>query len=81
MEKVEIARKFCSEVKALADKYNLSFFLVTEGASITKNNGCEAIKNARSAHKEWERCHGFDLEETWQWEENNRTGKEILEVK
>ena len=47
-------RKFCLEVKALAKKYNLPFFFLTDGASTTSNNGCVAVKNARDNHIEWE---------------------------
>ena len=52
-DKLIIARKFCLEVKELAEKYNLPFFVVTDGASATNNNGCEAVKNARDNHKKW----------------------------
>jgi hypothetical protein len=63
------ARKFMSEVKKLADKYNLPVFAVTDGASITKNNGCKAVQNARNAHAKWESKNGLDPNEDW--------GKEI----
>lgn len=46
------AREFCKEVEKLAKKFNLSFFLVTEGASIIRNNNCPAVKAARDAHIE-----------------------------
>ena len=45
------AQAFCKEVAQLAKKYDLPFFLVTDGASITSNNGCEAVKVARENHK------------------------------
>lgn len=64
-EKLEHARKFCKEVKKIAEHYELPFFVVTDGASATQNNGCAAVKNARDAHKEWERKNGFDPEEDW----------------
>ncbi|MDE6284782.1 MAG: hypothetical protein K2M17_03475 [Bacilli bacterium] len=64
-ERVEKARAFCKEVKELAEKYNLSFFLVTEGASVINNNGCEAVHNARVCHEKWEEEHGFDPKEDW----------------
>lgn len=64
-EKLEKARLFCMEVKKLAQKYGLSFFLVTEGASITDNNGCDAVHNARICHERWEEEHGFDPKEDW----------------
>ena len=65
----EKAREFCMEVRKLAEKYNLPFFVVTDGASATLNNGCEAVKNARDNHKKWEEKNGFDPNEDWR-EEN-----------
>lgn len=59
------ARKFCQEVRLLAEKYNLPFFVVTDGASSTHNNGCEAVYHARMAHIEWEKEHGHDPDEDW----------------
>ena len=41
------AKEFCTKVKELANIYNLPFFVVTDGASATSNNGCSAVKNAR----------------------------------
>ena len=64
-EKLEKAREFCKEVKELASKYNLPFFVVTDGASAKNNFDCEAVKNARDNHKKWECEHGFDPEEDW----------------
>ncbi len=58
-------RKFCLEVKELAKKYNLPFFVVTDGASATSNNGCVAVKNARDNHINWEKENGFDPYEDW----------------
>ena len=58
-------REFCSEVKKLSQKYNLPVFMVTEGASVTNNNGCEAVKNARDNHIKWEEKNGFDPYEDW----------------
>lgn len=63
--KVDIARKFCSEVKELAAKYNLPFFIVTDGASATSNNGCEAVRHARECHISWELENNFDPYEDW----------------
>ena len=59
------AREFCSEVKKLSEKYNLPVFMVTEGASVTNNDGCEAVKNARDNHIKWEEENGFDPTEDW----------------
>ena len=59
------ARKFCSDFEKLAKKYNANFFLVTDGASITRNDGNSAVSHARECHKEWERKHGHDPDEDW----------------
>lgn len=69
IEKQEKARKFCREVKELAKKYDLPFFVVTDGASATHNNDCEAVRVARENHKKWEIEHHFDPEEDWRKEE------------
>ena len=60
------AQKFCSEVKKLALKYNLPFFVVTDGASATQNKDCDAVANARKAHIKWEKEHGIDSEHSWE---------------
>lgn len=62
---VEKARELCSKVAELAKEYNLPFFFVTEGASITRNNGCDAVRNAREAQIEWEKKNGVDPDEDW----------------
>lgn len=64
-EKLEKARKFCKDVKDIAKKYDLPFFIVTDGASATSNNGCAAVKNARDNHIKWEKENGFDSYEDW----------------
>lgn len=64
-EQIKKAREFCSEVKELAKQYNLSFFVVTEGASAISNNDCEAVKHARDCHIEWEKQHNFNPFEDW----------------
>lgn len=65
MEKLERARKFCQEVRILAKKYDLPFFVVTDGASATENDVCEAVKVARDNHINWEREKGFNPDEDW----------------
>ena len=52
-ERLGRARKFCKEVKLLAKEYDLPFFLVTYGVSITSNNNGEAVRVARKNHIEW----------------------------
>lgn len=69
-DKLLKARKFCKEVKELAQQYDLPFFLVTDGASATSNNGCEAVKNARDNHIQWELKNNYDPYEDW--EKDNR---------
>ena len=64
-DKLKKARKFCIEVKALAKKYDLPFFVVTDGASACNNTNCEAVKNARDNHKIWEEKNKFDPKEDW----------------
>ena len=64
-DKIVKAREFCEKVKELAKEYDLSFFVVTEGASAISNNGCEAVKNARDNHIKWELEHKLDPDEDW----------------
>lgn len=64
-EKITKAREFCQKVKELASVYEVPFFVVTDGASATSNNGCEAVKNARDNHIKWEEQNGFDPYEDW----------------
>jgi hypothetical protein len=59
------ARKFCLEVRELADKYNLPFFVVTDGASAISNNNCDAVRNARMCQEKWEKEHNIDSSEDW----------------
>ncbi len=72
MDKREKAREFCKEVKKLAEKYDLSFFVVTEGASCISNKGCEAVKVARENHVKWELSHGHNPYEDWEKEEEEK---------
>lgn len=65
------ARKFVMEVKKLANRYNLDFFVVTEGASgysCSKNTA--AVKHARKCHTEWERKNSIDPDHDWSNEED-----------
>jgi energy-coupling factor transporter ATP-binding protein EcfA2 len=59
------ARKFVSDVGKLAKKYDANYFIVTDGASGTRNNGNPAVRNARLAQEKWERENGFDPDEDW----------------
>ena len=60
------AQEFCQEVKKLAKKYDMPFFVVTEGASAIQNRDCEAVAHARKAHTEWEKEHGIDPDHSWE---------------
>lgn len=62
---IQAARKMLMEMAAIAHKYNRPFFAVTEGASITRNNGSAAVRNARDAHIAWEQSHDEDPNEDW----------------
>lgn len=63
--KILKAREFCRKVRKLADEADLPFFVVTDGASATKNNGCLAVKCARDNHIKWEKDNGFNPDEDW----------------
>lgn len=62
---LKTAREFVNKVGQLAKKYDANYFIVTDGASGTKNNGNPAVKNARDAQIEWEKNNGFDPNEDW----------------
>ena len=59
------AQEFCLEVEKLSKKYNLPFFFLTDGASMTRNKDCEAIAVARQMHMKWEEEHNIDSQEDW----------------
>lgn len=59
------ARLFCKEVEELSNKYNLEYFIVTEGTSLTKVKKCDAVRNARNNHIKWEKENGYDPNEDW----------------
>ena len=60
------AQQFCLEVKKLAAQYKLPFFVVTDGASATVNQNCEAVSHARKAHIEWEKKYQIDPNHSWE---------------
>lgn len=70
-EKIKKARQFCQDVKKLAKKYDLPFFVVTDGASAISNNGCPAIKKARDSHILWEKQNGYDPSLDWSEKDEN----------
>lgn len=64
-EKMMLARQFVLEVTELANRYNLNFFIVTDGASAINNTGNPAVEHARKCHTEWEIANGIDPEHDW----------------
>lgn len=65
MSNLDKAREFCQQVGILAKKYNLPVFIVTDGASLTSNNGNECVRFHREKQIEWENKNGFDPNEDW----------------
>lgn len=59
------AQKFCLEVAKMAEELKISVFVVTEGASITRNSNCQAVENARKSHIKWELENGFLPDHDW----------------
>jgi len=62
---MEKAREFVAQVRELAQRYDLDFFVVTQGASATSSRGCEAVDHARKCHELWERQRGIDPRHDW----------------
>ena len=65
---VNDARKFLQDVDKISQKYNANFFIVTDGASMTRNGRGEsnpAVKNARDSQIDWENKNGGDPDEDW----------------
>lgn len=65
MENNKVARMFVTEVCRMAEELGLNVFVITDGASGTRNNGNDAISNARRAMVEWEKANGFDPNHDW----------------
>ena len=73
---VETARKFLQEVDDLSKKYDANFFIVTDGASMTRNGRGKSepvVKNARDSQIEWEKKNGGDPDEDWLKHTNEST--------
>ena len=65
---VNEARKFLQDLDKISQKYNANFFIVTDGASMTRNGRGEsnpAVKNARDSQIDWENKNGGDPDEDW----------------
>ena len=66
MKQLTKSQQFCLDVKEIAKKYNLSFFVVTEGASATINKNCPAVEHARKSHIQWEKENHINPEHNWE---------------
>lgn len=64
-DRTALSRELMQQVADLAKQYKLPVFAVTDGASITRNNGNPGIKAAREALAKWEKEHGEDPDEDW----------------
>ena len=65
---VNEAKKFLQDIDKISQKYNANFFIVTDGASMTRNGRGEsnpAVKNARDSQVDWENKNGGDPDEDW----------------
>lgn len=49
-----LSQEFCNDVENLAKKYNLPFFLVTEGTACSSHHGEDAIRNMEQAYMNYE---------------------------
>jgi hypothetical protein len=64
------ARRLCKEVRKICDKYGMSFFFVTDGASAYNNaSNSDAVRTARNNHIQWELKNDHDPYEDWTDEE------------
>ena len=76
---IDTARKFLQDVDNLSKKYDANFFIVTDGASMTRNGRGKsepAVKNARDSQIEWEKKNGGDPDEDWLKHDNDLIKKE-----
>jgi len=58
-------KHFLLDVKEIARKYGLPFFIVTDGASMIDNSGCVAVDHARKTHATWEKENNIDPSHEW----------------
>lgn len=65
-QELQRRRKMLLDLAEIAKQYQLPIFAVTDGASITRNNGSEAVRHAREMHAQWEDANGGDSKEDWQ---------------
>lgn len=66
MNKKIRVRLFLSQVRNLAEEFDVNFFCVSDGASAMSNDGTnEEISRLRRLHEKWEKENGFDPDEDW----------------
>lgn len=65
MTKQDFSREMLKEIDKIRSKYGLPLLAVTDGASITRNNGNDTIKRLRDTLKKLEKKQGGDPEEDW----------------
>jgi len=66
MKELTKSQQFCLEIKKLAKKYDLPFFVVTDGASAIVNKDCPAVYHARQAHIQWEKENHINSKHNWE---------------
>ena len=54
-----------TKVSNILKEYGINGFVVSEGASITQNNGSEKVKRARDIQVAWENENNGDPNEDW----------------
>jgi hypothetical protein len=59
------ARDMMKDISDIADRYGKNVFAVTDGASLTRNNGSDPVRRARLAHIAYEKSIGSDPDEDW----------------
>lgn len=61
----KVSRDFAKDVAKVSEKYNRPAFFVTDGASVTKNNGNPVIRKLRKTLIQEEKRLGSDPHEDW----------------
>ena len=59
------AKLFCKDVEQLSKKYKLEYFFVTEGASKSKIQKCDAVKQAKADHIIWADKNKKNIYDKW----------------
>ena len=62
---IQDVRMKLTKVSDILKEYHINGFVVSEGASITRNNGSEKVKRARDIQVAWENENNGDPNEDW----------------